>query len=433
MDLDKEFIHAVLTGGEENYRKAVERGIEAEVHLWGEGRIAWKYLVEHKREYGVLPSKELVCSKLAIDLSALGLDSFQSLLDEVFRRRLFQVVSDGAIGVQQRLQAKDPKSAAEAWDEIHRKIIGESLTVSKVESLLALGSEVLDQYERAKAGARGITTPWPTMTEQTTGWWPKDLALFVGRLGVGKTWVLVITTHTAWRDKRKCLFISTEMDKVRVAQRFFALHLKLPYESLRKGKLGEFVEAKMRTAILPMLGEHGINVVGGGFDYSIQNLELVVDENRPDFLAVDGPYLIKNQGRERHERVSNTFDDLKRIGMQYNCAVAANTQFNRSAKTGQAQTIDAANIGVTDVAGWNSDAIYGLWQTDEMRANSQMGWKGIKNREGRLGDFLSRWDLEKMDFSEIREGADSPPPFSDDAPAAPAASADDSDYDDVPF
>lgn len=424
--LDTSFVCAVLREGDPAYSKAVERGITPENHLFGDAKKAWEYIVKHRKQYGQLPSQEVVVGQIGTDLVSILSDKSEVFLDALLTRRLHSVISEGISGVGKKLEARDPQGAAEAVTELQRKVTQEKLTVSRVESLLALGKEVIEYYENVKAGMRGIPTPWPTMTEQTWGWKPEDLLVFVGRLGVGKTWTLLLIAHKAWQSGSRVLITSTEMNRLMITMRFFALHFKIPYGDLLRGKLGEFVEDKFKSGIESILNDQGIYIVGGDFDFTIDNLEGAVEECEASLAAIDAPYLIKNTGKDRHEIVSNTFNDFKRICKRRKLVLATNTQFNRQAKTGKDDTIVAENVGMTDVAGWNADIMYGLKQTDEERANGLMGIKSIKIREGVPTNFMTHWDLKLMDFEEVRD-ADAPPP----ADNSPSGGSDD--FSDLPF
>jgi len=243
--------------------------------------------------------------------------------------------------------------------------------------------------------------------------------------------------HHAWKDDGKILIISTEMSKINLAMRFFSINLHMPYQEIRRGRLGEFAEKEFYKGVEDLLNDKGLNIVSGDFDYTMDNIEAAIDVNRPDILGVDGPYLIKNSGKDRHEKVSNNFDDFKRLGRKYKHATITNLQFNRAAKTGQKDTISADNIGITDVAGWNADIIYGLMRSEEQRQAGIMGVKALKIREGQVGDFEVNWNFESMDFSEVASGAgpaDGAPksrPKSVETVAAPDPVADN--FDDVPF
>lgn len=434
MDLDKEFVRSVLRDGKEAFVFCMDRGLDPEKHLHGDGKVAWKYVGDHWKEYGEVPSWEVVVQKTGCDLAATSNETYKFFFDEVIKRRTAHLCAEVRQDIQEHLSVRDPTGAAEAITEIHRKIQDEQLSVKKVESLLSLGREVMQAYDDAKAGVRGIGTPWPTMNDQTLGWWPEDLVLIVGRMGVGKTWSALLILHEVWKQGKKVLLISTEMNKIRLAQRFFALSLRMPYHAIRRGRLGEFVEGEFYRGVEELLNEGGLDIISGDYDYTIENVAAVVESNRPDVLGVDGPYLIKNKGKDRHERVSNTFDDFKRIGRKYQIAVITNLQFNRSAKTGQAGTIANENIGITDVAAWNADVSYGLFQTDDMFRDWEMGLKAMKIREGKPSEFKIRWDHKNMDFSEITVEGEGQSGDHRDLPAPGHDSGESKDdFEDMPF
>lgn len=403
MDLDKGLALSVVTGGLKALNIVADKGITVD-HLVGDGRLAFEFILAHRKEYSAVPSADLIFAKTGIDLPQTEDQPVEFWVNEVINRRVYHSLKDGSNRVRDHLEKRDPKTAAEVWDEVHRKILKEATSLSKVESIFALAKKVADYYEDMKAGKRGIPTPWATMNDQTLGWWPEDLVLFAARLAVGKTWTLIVLTHTAWTNGSKVLVASTEMNKVKMALRFCALHFRLPYEDFRKGKLGEFAEQAFYKGMKEILTAQGIDIVGGDFDFSIQNIEAALEESRPDLLAIDGAYLLKNIGKDRHERVSNTFDDLKRLAKRHKISVIANTQLNRGAKKGESSTISAENIGITDVAGWNSDVIYGLHQSDEMRRDQKMEIIAMKVREGKPQNFKINWDLYRMKFSEDENG-----------------------------
>ena len=405
MDLDKEFVGAILKEGDKALKSALEKGINAE-HLLDEGKIAWTFIIDYKKQYGQLPSKSLLLGSVTdekgkpLDLNAGLGDSSEALADKLLERKVLNLLFEGTKKVTDQIAKRNAKEAAEVFQEIHRKLLKEQLTASKVESLFALGTKVIAYYDLVKSGGRGIPTPWQSMDKQTMGWWPEDLILIVGKRGTGKTFALLLCSQAAWMPGHKVLICTTEMPRETLAGRFLCMHLRIPYGDYRDGRLGEFVEKKFRDGVSALLNEQGIDMIGKGFDFTIDNLEAAVEDTSPALLIVDGAYLIKNQGKDRHERVSNTFNDFKRIGIRRGIPIITSTQFNRAAKTGQEETVSADNIAITDVAIWNASAAFGMTQTEEMFAQRLMGWKSLKIREGRPYDFECNWDLVKMEFSE---------------------------------
>lgn len=441
MDLDKEFIRAVLRDGDKAFRSAQEKGIST-VHLLDEGKAAWEFIYNYKKNYGDLPSIELVVGSVPsptggnIDLTGVLGDSADALGDKILERRVLNILLDGTKTISEKVKQRNAKEAAEALEEVHRKLRQEQLSASKLESLFALGTEVIAYYELIKSGGRGIPTPWPSMDRQTMGWWPEDLVLIVGKRGTGKTFSLLLCTHAAWLPGNKVLICTTEMPKSTLAGRFLCMHLRIPYSDYRDGRLGEFVEQKFRDGVAALLNEQGIDMIGKGFDFSIDSLDAAVEDADPDLLIVDGAYLIKNTGKDRHERVSNTFNDFKRIGIKRRVPVLTSTQFNRSAKSGQEDTVSGDNIAITDVAIWNASAAFGLTQTEEMFKSRVMGWKSLKIREGQPRDFQTKWDLNRMEFDEIVDGSGNPvqPNVIQSTIQSPfKGSDDDEDLPDIPF
>lgn len=443
MDLDKEFVRVILRDGDKAFGLALDKGIN-ENRLSDDVKIAWNYIVSHKKQYGALPSLEMVLGSCVnskgqqIDLSAGMVDSIEALVDKILQRSTLYLIKEGVKSVDAHLIKRDAKAASEALNEVHTKLMRENLTSSKIETLFALGTKVIDHYDLIKGGGIGIPTPWPTMTNQTMGLWPEDLVLIVGRLGLGKSFSLLLLTHSAWVNDKRVLFCTTEMSRETIAARFFCIHLKIPYTDFTKGRLGGFVEKKMRDGISSLLKDQGIYIVGKGFDFTIDQLDASVGEAEADMLAVDGAYLIKNRGKDRQEQVASTFNDFKRIGINHEIVTAATTQFNRQAKNNQEDTIAIENVGITDVAGWNASVAFGMYQTADMYKDRIMGFKPLKIREGEPMTFTSNWDMMRMDFSEVggsaqRDSSDTG--ANNAAPSNGGAFPDmsDSDDDNIPF
>ena len=221
------------------------------------------------------------------------------------------------------------------------------------------------------------------------------------------TFCMLMLARHAWMSGKKVLFVGTEMNRVKLAIRLYSIHLKLPYREIRSGTLGEYQEQKLRDGIAEMMEQDGLYVVGDDFDASIQEIEAAVDEVRPDIVLVDGIYLVKNEGRDRHTRVSNTADDLKRMAKRRGIPIIASSQFNREVDPNSKAKVSAENIGITDVIGWNADVIYGMYQTDDMDEDDIMGFRPMKLREGEGKDFFTQWKFSDMSFDQTEDGSGS--------------------------
>jgi replicative DNA helicase len=220
---------------------------------------------------------------------------------------------------------------------------------------------------------------------------------------VHNTWLAVNQTRYVWRVlKKKVLFATTEMSKVKIAQRIMAVDLQVCYDDLRKGRLGNFVEKKFFDGLDALLVDNTLGLVGGDFDFRPGPFLAAVEQFEPEIVILDGAYLLRVEGATRTERAANAFDELKRQANSTKIPHLVTMQFNRQVKSDKASSMDSGSIALTDVAGWNADLIYAIFQTEDMQKDKRAGLKPLKVREGAgKDDLIINWDFESMNFSEI--------------------------------
>lgn len=220
---------------------------------------------------------------------------------------------------------------------------------------------------------------------------------------VHNTWIAVNQARYVWRVLgKRVLFATTEMSKVKIAQRIVSVDLHMPYDDLRKGRLDAFVEKRFFEGLDALVVDDSLGLVGGDFDFRPGPFLAAVEQFNPDLVILDGAYLLRVEGATRTERAANAFDELKRQANQTGIPHMVTMQFNRTVKGNKSSNMDSGNIALTDVAGWNADLIYGIFQTDDMKRDKKAGLKPLKVREGvGIDDIEIRWDFDCMDFSEI--------------------------------
>lgn len=407
MDLDIALVSSLVhSGSVEDVANAAKRISDPEWLKNEDARKAFKFIVEYWKDYKAVPTVEMVAGKTGVNLS-LKIDGAPGFfVDEVNNRRLHSGLAIIVKDVLKFLESASPAEALIAYENGLRKLREYGVATSHVLSLPAQGEEFLKYYDLIKSGARGIQCPWESINEATMGFWPEDLILFVARMGIGKTWALTMLAEWAWaKEKKRVLFATTEMSQEKIAQRFYALHFKLPYEELRKGKLPAFQEEAMRKGVKELLSAPGLYIVGGDFDFRIESLEAAIQEAEPDIVIIDGAYLLRVSGDGRTEKAANTFDELKRVGKRNKVPVVGSTQFNREVKANNASSVSAEKVALTDAAGWNADLMFGLVMTEDMRRDKRMMIKPLKFREGIGTEIECQWDFESMSFAEIPSGA----------------------------
>lgn len=424
-DLDLALASAVQQGGSSALRQVLESGFTASL-LENDGKTAYDFVTTFYGKYRDIPSVDVVLAETGV-LLVPTTEPIAYLINALFDRKLHRLLHGGAKTLIEALERKQPAEGREALETLIRDIRKMDTRGALVESLPALGDRVIEYYEKIKRGERGIQTPWPTINEATLGFWPEDLALFVARMGIGKTWSALQIAGCAWEQGKKVLVATTEMTKERMAMRYFACKLRLPYKDFRQGKLDIFTEQKFYKGVKDLMDSPNFNIVGGDFDFAMETFAGIVMDERPDIVIVDGAYLLKVPGLNRTERAANVFDELKRLAKRSKAAVIATMQFNREVKVNQAKTVQADSIAMTDVAGWNADLIFGLVQTEEMKKNKRMAFKPLKVREGEAEEIECNWDFDQMLFDELPKASmpgasgfsGSGVPSSDDSDLAP--------------
>ncbi len=403
MDSSKDLVSAILQQGKGAYRKSQEQLQSS--YLSGEGKVAFDFLVSYFQTYTALPPVEIILAKtgVAIDATAPVAD-VEFYIKELVAGHLQVQLKESLDSTSKLLNQWKPKEAFDFVEDAIRKIRSSAIVGSKVIPISALAKAVWERYELVESGATGILTPWPLMNQATLGFWPQDLILFVARVGIGKTWTQAQLALQAWNDGHRVLFATTEMKPERIAQRIYALKLGLNYTEFTHGKLGAFARESVKQKLLEAgqgMVEDLLHVVGGDFDFQIGNFEAAIDQVQPKLVLLDGAYLLRVAGANRIERAANAFDELKRLANRMSVPIVVTMQFNREVKANQADTVKTESIALTDVASWNADLIYGLIQTEDMKAEKKVIFKNLKAREGVGEDFECTWDLDNMNFKQI--------------------------------
>ena len=405
----------MLQEGKDALRAVRDMGFRSDL-LVGEGLDAYEFVLEYNTEYGSLPDPMLVTGKTGIDLDPVPPGSSTVFFaKELINRNLHLHLTRGLKDPTSSLADENPQKAlAELQDLVFNASKLQLGGDSKLVQMFSLGNEVWDHYLQMESGKRGILTPWESINESTLGFGPEELILFAARTGTGKTWVLLLLAECAWKQGKKVLFITTEMSKLRIALRFFAIHLKYEYGLVLKGKLPVFQREALKSYLDTSLEKQGIYVVGGNFDFRIESVAAAIDEAKPDIVLIDGIYLIQSSGKDRMEKAANVFSDVKRLTITKKVPIVVSSQFNREVKANQAATARTESIALTDAAAWHSTLVFGAVQTDDNKKENRMQMKQMKVRDGAGEDFELEWNFRTMAFGEIPKADSGGASFSSD-------------------
>jgi replicative DNA helicase len=286
---------------------------------------------------------------------------------------------------------------------------------------------VLEQYERTERGEIGIPFPWPTMTAMTMGLWPGTLTFFVARPGVGKTWTAVIMALFAWAAGKKVLIVSPELNRVELGERFVAKYGAYSYSDMVTAKLGLMGKAALKRTVDELV-QKGDNlfILDDEEHIGPESIEQAIETVEPDIILIDSLYMLrveqgkikgkgpgsKNSAASRSDRIVETVDWARGLSRRVQRPIVGISQLSRDAKM-KKEAADSLKRGkgtggledavaLSDALFQDAHNLFALFQDRDMRLDKQLVYVPLKvRRQAMISHVCVRWDMEKMDFSEI--------------------------------
>lgn len=389
----------------------LDRGLRPEMMPTPEDATALRFLLEFKKEHGSVPSPQALESKVPEYDLPYAPDPLSFYVDEVIRGHVQSGVSDLLLSSAKKVGREDPFELA---NTLRRQATLLEALQGRSQDLNFL-DRAQERYEsylkrRDSQGVIGIATPWASLDQVTQGWQKGMYAAFAARPGVGKTWMLLrLAMFAAWEDRARVLFINNELGQEKMDIRMDALRFKLPYGAFLRGELTAHEEEFYREG-LKMLEKqqkdvffqwvHNVNTP--------QEIAAKVEQYQPDIVFVDGAYLLRSEdpklsGWAQQEDISRS---LKSISSQYEIPVLISVQLakrgdatNRKGKSGK-RSISQSDVAHSDAYVQDVDLLFGLEQTADMKARSEIRIVSLKVRDGQDAEILLGWDFETMESED---------------------------------
>lgn len=212
---------------------------------------------------------------------------------------------------------------------------------SSFKSVSEIANDIVVRILRQDIGGDGayvIPTGIHTLDETLGGFYPGDLNCIVGEAGVGKSFLAIKFSVNAFVNGFNVLFITTEMNAEHVVSRIISIETGVNSLDIRNrtiGMIGENSQLRMIQSVAEsyanrsnrfMIGEGNISV-------SLDSILAAVEKYQPDFLVVDGVYMVEPSGlppnTQKWERVAETVKKLKMLALERNISVLCTTQYSR--------------------------------------------------------------------------------------------------------
>jgi len=281
------------------------------------------------------------------------------------------------------------KLASESFDDI-RASLYETLDTAEdaarpleADSFESIMADVWDHYRGGQESM--IKTGLAGLDRVTRGIQRGKYVLVGARTSVGKT-ALAVSLAIPWaKAGLKISFISAEMDRASIGQRYVGVAADVPVVGLSSGELDEAEETRFAEATvlnLSIATDDTAQTVAEVRSRAMQHRRLL---GGLDIIIVDYLQLLSDTDDDdddkRHLTVGRISRGLKRIAKSMNVIVIALAQLGRDAERKREPTLkDLRESGNLEQ---DADQVWLLWR-DERSKPAKIWLKVAKNRQGPL-------------------------------------------------
>lgn len=397
MSVENKLILKILQTKE--WDTVIEKGITPN-YFTGSNKRAFKWLGEFRVAYGDIP--DLDTFKKHFPEVSLTIDAKECVgyyCDEVRKK----VRQNKLVAVLDK--ATDRINSGEI-DECYGdigKLLLEVNTEFTLSEKVDVGTNTLErfkEYELSKitGGMTGYPIGIKPIDKQTGGMKDVDLFTFLGKSGIGKTWILCVIAANLLKAGYKVLFLTKEMSPNQILKRMDAILAQVSYNRLKNGKLTTVEEEQYKVYLEKYAPKYAnklsIELVVNGVNECVAK----VDAFQPEVLLVDGGYLMsEGTDPEDWKAVISVWKALKTMSLSRKVPTIITSQLTEK------NTI-AYSTGLKQYC----DGMWVLKQDEVQRASKEISVENLKIRDGEhLLPFTMNWDWSEMQYNVVFEAFNS--------------------------
>lgn len=371
----------------------------------GNDSVVYTFARDYYRNHREVPNPQLVREETGVRLPTVN-GAVAYYLDGLRDQFEFNIIRDHWEDLRGAVQGGEAEPVVSAMEAALRAVRRERRGANM--SDLGDGLEMVYQrLERAQmyGALSGIPSPWYSFNEQTAGMQRGDLITFVGRMGMGKTAMLLALADAAWQDGNSVLVVTTEMPTEQLARRWAAMNMGIDPQNLKRGTLSTYAMRRFRSGIDNLLGRERLRMLSLGTNATLDPVEAAIDEFSPDAIYIDGAYFLRPRGRSVQmrtmtERVSTTQEEIKQLTIDVDRPIVQTMQLNRTAGKG-GKDASLENIGMSDAIGMNSSIVVAVKNGPTENPFQSRELEFLKGREGEHGSFAINFKFKPVNFTEI--------------------------------
>ena len=403
----------ILTGlvNSEKYTRKVLPHLKSEYFESQSDKVIFDIIHSYSTEYNSIPTKET----LQIDLSK-NTSIPQNIVEEVIEKteKMFSEQANASISKlshdwlidkteQHCKDASIYNSVMESLSIIegtHKtltkhaipEIFRKALSISFDSSI---GHDYFEDYEKRfeyyHRKEEKIELPLDMLNKITKGGLSrKTLNMIIAPTGVGKTFFMTYCSSHFLMQGRNVLYLTLEMDEESISKRVDAALLDTTLDNLHMYPKDTFA-SRIQGLKKKTSGRLIVQQYPPG-SASVAHFRFLIDELRikknfvPDVIVIDYLNLcassrIKNRDNS-YTYVKSIAEEVRGLGIEYDCAVLSASQSNRSAQN--ASDYDLNEVSESHGLSMTADWMIGLISTEELEKMNQLRIKLLKNRYGEM-------------------------------------------------
>lgn len=264
------------------------------------------------------------------------------------------------------------------------------LPIKEEYDLIAHARDRYDQYIATSKNPNAFIPTGFYEIDSLIGGWSKsgELATFLARMGMGKTWLLIYSCISAWKAGFRCGFISIEMGKEDIGYRVDTVLSGLSNSALRRGDAVDMGEYDKYLNMLD--GKNGI-LLRSKKDFqghiTPSTIQTWIKNQRLDIVFLDGISYVENERRNAGTKseastITDVSEDLMAISTDLGCPIVITAQANRGgADTSQNPGLE--NVRGSDGIGINASFVASVAYPDD--THTVLSLEVLKCRYGVMG------------------------------------------------
>ena len=375
-----------------------------------------EFIIDYNSKYGAVPTENVMSGHFTEYIKGF-IDAPDAFIGENFnkckhRNKLAKIIEDWVplFNAEDSIEMADQLLADVG--ELQAKITS---THSLGYDIVANAQDRYDKYIRkgtTEDNVEVISTGIPELDRHIVGIEKNDYITIVARPNMGKSWIAQYLGVMAWRQGKRVLMYSGEMDVESMGYRFDTWNGNFSNFGTRTGSddLGEGKSAKgYENYIKDLTTKDGFIVVTpkdlGGKKATLLDIQRLIRAHKPDLIILDQTSLLDDYRggnvttTQKYERISTdilTMVTTLQIPVIL-VAQAKRSEAKKSAKecnSGDAK--DSKNPGIDDIMssdkiGQDSTKVITLWAKDGM-----LNLNVAKSRHGaRDEDVKMKWNIDK--------------------------------------